>query len=60
MQYEEHEQASKLQQALAEMQISSTVQKIQSARGCKPTKKKVLADADPDAELTLKLLKITP
>ena len=40
------------------MQISATVTKLQSARGCANAKKKIFDD--PDAELTLKLLKISP
>ena len=58
MQYEEKEPAEKLQQALAEMQITVKVERLASARNCQSTKKKLFNDAD--AELTLKLLKITP
>ena len=48
----------KLQSALQEMQITSQVANLANARGCQTVKKKLFADAD--AELTLKLLKITP
>ena len=58
VQYEEKEPAEKLQQALAEMQITVSVERLASARSCHSTKKKLFNDAD--AELTLKLLKITP
>ena len=40
------------------MQITSQVINLANARGCQTVKKKLFADAD--AELTLKLLKITP
>lgn len=40
------------------MQITSQVANLANARGCQMVKKKLFADAD--AELTLKLLKITP
>ena len=50
--------AEKLQLALSEMQIPVQVSKLASSRSCHSTKKKLFNDDD--AELTLKLLKITP
>ena len=58
VQYADKESALKLCSVLKEMQIHFTMTKLQNARGCQAVKKKLFED--PDAELTLKLLKITP
>lgn len=58
VQYEEKEAANKLQQALSEMQISAQVTKLGDRRGSQTEEQKLLDNAD--AELTLKLLQITP
>ena len=54
----DNDSAQKLHLALEKMQVASHVTKLQNARGCQTAKKKLFQDAD--AELTLKLLKITP
>lgn len=58
VQYADQESAIKLCQALYKMQIGASMTRLNSARGGQSVKKKLFED--PDAELTLKLLKITP